>query len=131
MKGNVARQKDVDSKATTAAPYRTPGLGVVGVVAGDSKDERSVEEEEKKERERKGQEDSELVGGSARQGGRDLLFRKVSRFSPSQRAASLLCQKPKRRRRLARCVLKFVSLSSPEDQGEVEAGASGKFYVFF
>ena len=101
MKGNVARQKDVDSKATTAAPYRTPGLNVVGVVAGDSKDERSVEEEEEKEGETKWQEDSQLVGGSARQGGRDLLFRKVSRLSPSQRAAPLLRQKPKGQRRPA------------------------------
>ena len=68
----MSRDTKTSTQATTAAPYRTPGLGVVDVVAGDSKDEKSVEEEKKNEGEAKGQEDSELVGGSARQGSRDL-----------------------------------------------------------
>jgi hypothetical protein len=76
-------------------------------------------------------EDSALVGGSARQGGRDLLFRKVSRLSLSQRAVSLR-QKPNRRRDPASLrVLKFASWSSSRGREELEAEPFGRFRGFF
>ena len=36
----MSRDKDVSSKATTAAPSRTPSVDVVGLVAGDSEERR-------------------------------------------------------------------------------------------
>ncbi|KAF9648634.1 hypothetical protein BDM02DRAFT_3128934 [Thelephora ganbajun] len=47
----MSRDKDVDSKVTTAAPSGTPSADVVDVVADGGKDEENVEREEEEEEE--------------------------------------------------------------------------------
>lgn len=95
IKGNVARQGR-KLKASAAAPSNTPSGDVVGLVPGGGEVRKASRGEKKKKRKQKRRE-SQLVGGSLRQGCRDLRFRKVSRLLLSQRATSLLGQKPNRR----------------------------------
>ena len=78
-----------------------------------------MEEEEREEERKEKNRILSWLEGQPGKGGRDLLFRKVSRLSLSQRAASLLRQKPKRGRggSASLCVLKFTSLSSSKGRG--------------
>lgn len=89
--------KTSTQKLLLPLPGQTLRASVFDVVAVDDESEKGVGEEEEEEEKTKEKENSQLVGGSVRQGCRDLLFRKVSRLLLSQRAASLR-QKPKRRR---------------------------------
>jgi len=75
----------------------------------------------------------QLVGGSARQGGRDLLFRKVSRLLLTQRAASLLRQKPKRRGRASSCprICALVFTHSPGGGRDSDIRRVSRFFSNF
>jgi len=94
----MSRDKDVDSKAATAASDRTLFVNVVGVVASDGKMRKTSKRRKRKRKKQKRGGFSAGLEGQLGKGGHDLLFRKVSRLLLSQRAASLLCQKRKRRR---------------------------------
>ena len=114
----MSRDEDVGSKVGNAVPNHTPSVDVDGADAGNREDEGSVEREEGDEEGTKGKKESQLVGGTpvTSAGGRDLLFRKVSRLWLSQRAASLLGQKSNRRRGSASfcphtCILVFTESS--------------------
>ena len=94
-------------------------------------DEKSVEEEEEEEEETKERRVLSWVGGSARQGGHDLLFRKVSRLLPQSTRGLSSVKNGRDDEGQRRCVLKFASLSSSKGRGEVEAEAFGEFCEFF
>lgn len=127
----MSRDKNVNSKATTAAPGHTPSVDIVELVAGMMNlwGKRREESERRGRNKREGE--SQLVGGSPRQGCRDLHFRKVSKLLLSQRATALLGQKPNRRQGSAPFCPKFVCLSSPGSRGEVEAEVFSNFCAFF
>jgi len=126
IKGKVARQRRRLGSTTTAAPGQAPSVDVVGGVPSDGKHEEGVGEEGEERKKQKG-EGSQLVGGSARQGGRNLLFRKVSRLLLSQRAASFLRQKPKRGRGSASLCPQTCVLVFSQGPGEVQAETSDEF----
>ena len=126
----MSRDKDVCSKPAVATSRQTQSVNVVGVVTNDGRMRKRREGGGGRGRNKR-EADSQLVGGSARQGGHDLLFRKVSRLLLSQRAASPLRQNRRDDEGQRRSGFKFVPLSSSRGWGEVEAETFGEFCDFF
>lgn len=88
IKGYVVRQKTSTWKLPLPLPVK-PGCSTPLASSQSIAKITRASRRRRREEETDGKKDSQLVGGSVRQGGHNLLFRKVSRLSLSQRAASL------------------------------------------